>query len=96
MRYYIKDTTVNKTVYFNKITEVTSYFDQLIQRAHGMDRKTYVQHLTDLGHNDDSQGVTLTRLLSEQFNIGIERKDGRLERTDIHATGRYSNDEYGD
>ena len=96
MRYYIKDSTINKTVYFNAINEVTSYFNQLIQRAHGMDRKTYVQHLTDLGHNDDPQSVTLTRVLSEQFNIGIERNDGKLERTDIHATGRYSDESYGD
>jgi hypothetical protein len=96
MRYYIKDSTINKVVYFNTINEVVSYFDQLIKRAHGVNKQTYIQHLTDLGHNDDPQGVTLTRVLSEQFNIGIERKDGKLERTDIHATERFINEGYGD
>jgi hypothetical protein len=96
MRYYIKDSTINRVVYFNTVNEVVSYFDQLIPRAHNVSRANYVQHLVDLGHGNDSNGVTLTRVLSEQFDIGIERKNGKLERTDIHAASRFTDEGYGD
>ena len=97
MRYYIKDSTINKVVYFNTINEVVSYFNQLIPRAHRVSRIDYVQHLIDLGYGyDDPKGITLTRVLSEQFDIGIERKDGKLERTDIHSPSSFTDEGYGD
>lgn len=97
MRYYIKDSTIRKVVYFNQINELVSYFNQLIPRAHKVTRDQYAQHLMDLGHGpDDSMGVTMTRVLSEQFDIGIERKNGKLERTDIHAATQFTDEGYGD
>lgn len=98
MKYYIQDTTTinNKFVYFNKLNELISYFNHLIPRAYGLNRAQYVQNLIDLGHGyDDAEGVTLTQALSEQFNIGIVRTDGKHERTDVHQASRFLKEEYG-
>ena len=96
MRYYIKDSTIKKVVYFNNLNEVVSYFGQMIPRAFNKTKQQYIQYLAELGHGYDDDGVVLTRALSEQFNIGIERKDGKLERTDIHEASRFTDEGYGD
>lgn len=98
MKYYIQDTTIgNKIIYFDKINELVSYFNNLIPRAYGINRNQYVQNLIDLGYGyDDADGVTLTQVLSEQFNIGVVRKNGKHEKTDVHQASRFLKDEYGD
>jgi len=96
MRYYIKDSTIKKVVYFNNLNEVVSYFGQMIPRAFNKTKQQYIQYLAELGHGYDDDGVVLTRALSEQFNIGVERKNGKLERTDIHEASKFQKNEYGD
>lgn len=98
MKYYIQDSTVgNKVVYFNTVNELVSYFNGLIPRAFGMNRNQYIQHLLDLGHGyDDADGITLTQALSEQFNIGVVRKNGQHERTNVHQASKFLKEEYGD
>lgn len=105
MKYYIHDTTIGKYVYFNQINELVSYFNQLIPRIpipnssgkHFKNRGEYAQYLSELGHGyDDSNGWMITRVLSEQFNIGVVRNDGSKERTNIHEASSFLKEEYGD
>lgn len=96
MKFYIYDSTVGRYVTFNTVPELVNYFNFLIPRAFKISRKEFVQNLIELGHGyDDAQGVMLTRVLSEQFNIGMVR-DGSYVRTDIHAISNFQKAEYGD
>jgi len=95
-KFYIFDSTVGRYVTFNTVPELVAYFNFLIPRAFKMSRKEYVQNLVDLGYGyDDAQGVMLTRVLSEQFNIGIIRDNAPI-RTDVHAVSNFQKAEYGD
>lgn len=97
MKFYIQDPTTNKPVYFNQVNEVVTYLESLVQKAHKLTRKQYMQNLVDLGYGyDDATGITFTRALSEDFNIGILSKDGTHVKTDIHAAMSFLKEEYGD
>lgn len=96
-KFYIQDSTVNRYVYFDTVPEVVDYLGQITQRAYGLSRQQYTQNLADLGYGpDDRDGVTFTRALSEQFNIGVVASDGRLVKTDIHTATSFLKEEYGD
>lgn len=97
MKLYIHDTTIGKVVYFNKVNELVSYFDQFIPRAYNMTRPEFSQHLVDLGHGyDDGSGVVLTRAISEHYNIGVIRDGGKHERTDVFEATAFTDEGYGD
>lgn len=96
MKYYIHDTTVGKVVYFNTINELVGYYDKFIPRAYNVSKPQFVQHLIDLGHGFDDNGVVLTRAISENYNIGVLRKGNKHERTDIFEATRFLKEEYGD
>ena len=96
MTYYTQDPTIGKYVQFNNVSEVVAYLETMVQKIHGMNRKQYMQNLIELGYGyDDPQGVTFTRSLSEEFNIGVV-KDGKYVKTDIHAVHSYMKPEFGD
>lgn len=97
-KFYVQDKTIgNKFVYFNEVRDLVNYLgNTLVPRATGKSRAEFIQTLIDLGHGyDDSDGVTLTRVLSESFNIGVVRNNSHV-RTDIHAATRFSSEGYGD
>lgn len=94
-KFYIQDTTIGRYVHFDSIPEVVRYLEAMIPRAFKVSKEEYIQNLLDLGYGyDDMGGVMLTRVMSEQFNIGII-KDGNYVRTDIHEVGSFQRDEYG-
>jgi hypothetical protein len=98
MKYYVQDTTIGgKYVYFDNIRDLVNYLgNTLIPRATGGSRAAFIQNIIDLGHGyDDVDGVTLTRVISETFNVGIVRGNTHV-RTDVHATARFANENYGD
>jgi hypothetical protein len=93
--FYIQDSTVGKYVTFSKVTDLVEYLNQLVPRAFKMTRAQYMQNLIDLGHGyDDPAGVTLTRAMADQFNIGII-KNGNYVRTDIHTAAEFQKEEFG-
>ncbi len=95
-KFYIQDSTVGKYVTFNTVSELVAYLNGLIPRAFKISRGEYVQNLVDLGHGyDDTDGVMLTRAISEQFNIGVI-KNNTYVRTDVHSIDRFQSEEYGD
>lgn len=96
MTFYIQDSTLGKYVTFQSVPELVKYIgEQIVPRAFKMSRAQYVQNLIDLGYGyDDPQGVTLTRAVAEQFNIGVV-KDGAYVRTDIHEAVMFQKDEFG-
>ena len=97
MKYYIHDTTIGKVAYFNTINELVSYYEKFIPRAYNLTKPQFIQHLIDLGHGfDDGQGVMLTRAISENYNIGVLRNNGKHERTDVFEATRFLKEEYGD
>lgn len=95
-KFYIHDSTIGRYVTFDTVPELVNYFNFLIPRAFKQSRQEFVQNLIDLGHGyDDPRGVMLTRVLSEQFNIGVV-SNGSYMRTDIHAITNFQKAEYGD
>jgi hypothetical protein len=97
IKFYVHDTTIGKFVYFNSVKDLVFYLgNTLVPRAFKKTRAQYIQHLIDLGHGyDDIDGVTLTRAVAEQYNIGILR-DGKHVRTDVHAISSFKDENYGD
>jgi len=94
-KFYIQDSTIGKYVTFDTIPEVVRYLESMIPRTFKMSKEQYVQNLLDLGYGyDDRGGVMLTRVMGEQFNIGIIR-DNNYVRTDIHAIAAFQSEEYG-
>jgi hypothetical protein len=94
-KFYIQDSTIGRYVIFDSVPQVVSYLGSMIPRAFNMSRDQYVQNLLDLGYGyDDAGGITLTRAMAEQFNIGIV-KDGNYVRTDIHEAISYQGEEFG-
>jgi hypothetical protein len=95
--FYIQDTTIGKYVHFKTVGELVNYLgNNLVPRAFQLSRKQYTQNLADLGHGpDDAAGVTLTRAVSEQFNIGVVR-NGNYVRTDVHTATSFLSEGYGD
>jgi hypothetical protein len=93
---YIQDSTIGKYVTFNTVAELVKYIgDQIVPRAFKLTRSQYMQNLIDLGHGyDDPTGVTLTRAVADQFNIGIV-KNGNYVRTDIHTADAFKSEEFG-
>ena len=95
MTYYIQDSTAGKYVIFGTVPELVTYLEGMVQRAHNLTRKQYMQNLIDLGYGyDDPQGVTFTRQMGDQFNIGIVR-NGNYLRTDIHSQNAFTKEEFG-
>ncbi len=84
-KFYIQDSTLgNKYITFNTVPELVDYLKSLIPRAFGISKEAYIQNLLDLGYGyDDSDGIMLTRVLSENFNIGIIR-NGNYMKCDVH------------
>jgi len=95
MTYYTQDPTIGKYVHFNNVSELVTYLEGLVVRAHKLTRKQYMQNLVELGYGyDDPQGVTFTRSMGDEFNIGVI-KNGRYVKTDIHNTVTYAKPEFG-
>ena len=45
--------------------------------------------MSELGHGyDDPQGINFTNLMSDHFEIGALKKDGKLVQTNIHELAR--------
>ncbi len=96
-KFYIQDSTVNKYVYFDTVPQLVDYLGQVTKRAYNLTRQQYTQNLTDLGYGpDDRDGVTFTRALAEQFNMGVVTKEGTHVKTDVHTAVSFLKDEYGD
>lgn len=94
-KFYIQDTTIGRYVTFDRVPELVRYLGELIPRATGLSRAQYMQNLIDLGHGyDDPDGVTLTRAIQEQFNIGVVQ-DGTYVRTDVHTAAAFQKEEFG-
>jgi hypothetical protein len=96
-KFYVQDNTVGKYVIFNTVPELVRYLgESIVPRAFKLTRAQYMQNLADLGHGpDDRDGVTLTRALAEQFNIGVVR-NGSYVRTDVHEATQFLTEGYGD
>ena len=95
-KFYIQDSTIGKYVTFDTVSEVVKYLEDMIPRAFKISKEKYIQNLLDLGYGyDDRGGVMLTRVMGEQFNIGVI-KEGTYVRTDIHTIAAFQKDEYGD
>jgi len=95
MTYYVQDPTVGKYVLFNTVPELVAYLDNLVVRAHKLTRKQYMQNLIELGYGyDDPQGITFTRQMSDQFNIGVI-KNGNYMKTDVHSSDALRQEEFG-
>jgi hypothetical protein len=89
MKYYINDTINNKVVYLNDANEIVNYLESLVVQKFKMNRKDYMFEMVTLGHGfDDPQGMYFTELMSEYFEIGILRNDGRHIRTNVHELQR--------
>lgn len=89
MNYYIKDTTLNKIVNFTDPNEIVTYLESLCKRKFRQDRKTFMFEMESLGHGyDDPQGINFTNLMSDHFEIGAIKSDGRFVRTNIHELAR--------
>lgn len=89
MKYYIEDTTLNKTVYFSDVNDLIPYLEGVCARHFKQSRKNYMYEMVTLGHGfDDPQGVYFTELMSGHFNIGVLRDDGRHVRTNVHELQR--------
>ena len=94
-KFYIQDTTIGKYVTFDTVSQVVNYLENMIPRAFKISKESYIQNLLDLGYGyDDRGGVMLTRVMSEQFNIGIV-KDNNYVRTDIHTATAFQKEEFG-
>lgn len=93
---YIQDSTVGRYVTFNTVPDLVRYIgEQLVPRAFKMSRAQYMQNLIDLGYGyDDRDGVTLTRAVADQFNIGVV-KNGNYVRTDVHTADAFNKEEFG-
>lgn len=89
MKYYIRDTTINKVVYFEDIDNIVGYLEQLCKKKFKQDRKTWMFEMQTLGHGfDDPQGIYFTELMSGHFDVGILRDDGRHVKTNVHELQR--------
>jgi hypothetical protein len=94
-KFYIQDTTVGKYVIFDTVPQVVRYLEGMIPRAFKISKEAYIQNLLDLGYGyDDRGGVMLTRVMGEQFNIGVV-KDNNYVRTDIHTAAAFQKEEFG-
>lgn len=89
MKYYIKDTTINKIVYFEDINNIVPYLEQLCKKTFNQDRKTWMFEMQTLGHGfDDAQGIYFTELMTGYFDVGVLRDDGRHIKTNVHELQR--------
>jgi hypothetical protein len=89
MKYYIKDTTINKIVYFEDINNIVPYLEQLCKKTFKQDRKTWMFEMQTLGHGfDDAQGIYFTELMTGHFDVGVLRDDGRHIKTNVHELQR--------
>lgn len=88
-KYYVIDG--NETVLFESVNQLVKHMEQLVQRKYKKSRPQFLQHYIDLGHGyDDNEGRMFLDVLSEQFNIGIVKKDGTLAKCRVHDVERYS------
>lgn len=95
-KFYVNNTVIGKVVTFNTVTDLVSYLgDVLVPQAFKQTKAQYKQHLADLGHGLDDDGVVLTRAVAESFDVGILR-DGKLVRTDVHTIERFQDSGFGD
>ena len=92
MNYYIKDTLLrNQTVQFNTLPEVVSYLELLCEKKLRTNRKSYMYEMSTLGHGyDDIDGLNFTSMMSDHFEVGAIRSDGKLVKTDIHQLSRHN------
>ncbi len=89
MSYYIKDTTINKVLTFTDPNEVVGYLENLCRKKLKKSRKELMFEMETLGHGyDDPQGINFTTTMSDHFEVGAIKKDGRMIRTNIHELAR--------
>lgn len=99
MKYFIKDTTANKLVIFENLPQTVNYLEDLCRKTLRKTRKQFMDEMVSLGHGyDDDQGAYFTQLMSEKFQIGVQKDNGKLVKTNIHeATRNYKfRNELGD
>ena len=96
-KFYIKDSTIKKIIYFDAVPEVVHYLESLVKKVEGKTRPQFMQYLSELGHGyDDFNGVSFTRALAEKFEIGYVNNMGNHVRTDIHSMSSFTKEEFGD
>lgn len=91
MKYFIIDSTIKKDpIYYNNIKDVITHLEGSVKRKFKVNRKDYMQNLTDLGHGyDESTGKLFVDSLYKHFGIGIV-KDNRHVKCNIHDVDKYS------
>jgi hypothetical protein len=95
--FYIQDSTINRFVYFDTVPQLVEYLSTVTLRAYNLSRSQYTQNLAELGYGpDDREGVTFTRALSEQFNIGVLTADGKHVKTDVHTIVNFTGEAFSD
>lgn len=89
MSYYIKDTIVNEVLKFDDPNDVVVHLEYLCLKKFRKSRKDFMFEMESLGHGyDDPKGINFTNLMSDHFEVGAIKSDGRLTRTNIHELSR--------
>ncbi len=99
MKYFIKDTTTNQLIIVDTLPQAVNYLENLCKKTLRKSRKQFMDEMVSLGHGyDDDSGAYFTQLMSEKFQIGIQKDNGKLVKTNIHeATRNYKfRNELGD
>ena len=89
MKYFIKDTTIDKIVILDSLSQTVSYLETLCKKTLRKSRKQFMDEMVALGHGyDDDNGAYFTQLMSEKFQVGVQNDKGKLVKTNIHEATR--------
>lgn len=94
-KFYVKD---GRQLYgFNSIQEVILFLEKAVISKTGMNRKTWMENMADLGYGtDESTGKRFVDSLQERhFEIGVLRNNKPV-RCNIFEALAFKKPEYGD
>lgn len=93
-KFYVKDGILVKL--FDSISEVVSFLENVIIFKKKMNRKQWMQELTDLGHGyDDPNGENFTLSMREFVDVGVVKSDSTFVKCNIHDVSKHK-PEHGD
>ncbi len=99
--FYIIDKTLNpeREVRFNDYYATVRYLEGMSQRKYRQTRKQRMIMLEEIGHGyDDTNSVSFVRSLAQEFEMGVVRNDGGMQRRmkcDITTIALYQKEEFG-